>query len=636
MDTAQMTTSIQEAVALAPKKPGVYVISDARGGTLYVGKARFLRDRLRQWFGPAPKHSPWAERMVQLAARVEYVVTDSEVEALILEQNFIKQHKPLFNIKLADDKTYPYLKVTVEQPFPTLKIVRELPKQAKYHDPKKKAVLAAGKGRFFGPYASAGSMRRTIRIIQELFQIATCNRVLDGTRRGSPCLLYHIGRCMAPCTGTVSAKEYREAVNQAIRFLEGKQDKVIADLERQMRQASDALEFERAARLRDKLNAVRRVIQEQKITSTEHRDQDVLGIALEANTACVQTFGIRNGRLVEQEHFMLRDVSGHAPGEVLESFIKRHYAQAAHVPKVVLVSRDVEDAFVLEQWLSDMRGTAVRLYRPQRGEKRRLVELADRNAEDALRAELNTQAERKLRASRVLSELQSVLNLPAPPHRIECFDISNTSGREAVGSMVVFENAEPLRFGYRRFKMRSTEGRPDDYAMLREMLSRRFEAARAKDPKFAALPDLVVVDGGKGQLGCALEVLSKMGFGHLPVAGLAKEFEQIYVPGQSQPIALPRHSPALQLLQHVRDEAHRFAITYHRGRRAKRKTRSALDGIPGIGPARRKSLLRKFGSLKRMRDASVDELAAVRGMTRPAAEAVWSAMHRDNGQATTV
>ncbi len=612
------------------------MISDAQGGTLYVGKARSLRARLRQWFGPAPKHSPWAERMVQLAARVEYVVTDSEVEALILEQNFIKQYKPLFNIKLADDKTYPYLKLNVDAPYPTLKVVRELPKHAKYHDPKKKMVLAASKGRFFGPYASVGSMRRTIRIIQELFQIATCNRVLDGTRTSSPCLLYHIGRCMGPCTGTVSPEEYREAVDQAIRFLEGKQDKLIAALERQMAQAAEALQFERAARLRDKLNAIRRVIQEQKITSTKHRDQDVLGVALEENTACVQTFGIRSGRLVEQEHFMLRDVSGHDPGEVLESFIKRHYAQAAHVPKVVLVSRDVEDAPLLEQWLSDLRGTAVRLYRPQRGEKRRLVELADTNAGDALRAELNTQAERRLRASRVLSELQSILNLPAPPRRVECFDISNTSGREAVGSMVVFEDAEPLRSGYRRFKMRATEGRPDDYAMMREMLSRRFEAARVKDPKFAALPDLVVVDGGKGQLGCALEVLSKTGFGHLPVAGLAKEFEQIYVPAQSQPITLPRHSPALQLLQHLRDEAHRFAVTYHRKRRAKRKTRSVLDNVPGIGPARRKSLLRKFGSLKRMREASVDELAATPGMTRPVAEAVWEALHEDNGQAATV
>jgi excinuclease ABC subunit C len=578
--------------------------------------------------------------MVQRAAGFEYIVTDSDMEAIILESNLIKEHKPKFNVKLADDKSYPYLKLTLEEPFPRLRILRELPRDSAFgrpgrrmlHDPKTRALHRLRAGRYFGPYGSARAMRRTMRIVQELFRICSCNRKLvPGRKSRDVCLQYHLGRCMGPCRGTVSPEQYRAVLDDVILFLEGKHTHIVSRLREEMKEAADGLDFERAARLRDKAAAIEKAIQEQRVVARQERDEDVLAVATADGRACVQTFRVRAGKLVDQEHYMLDNAVGHSPAEVLEGFLKQFYDQATSLPREALVSEPLEDAEVLSEWLSSLAGLKVRVFKPQRGEKRRLVQMARSNAAAALEARMKSEHERRLLAEAAMMELQEALGLTRMPRRIEAYDVSNTSGREAVGSMVVFQDAEPCKARYRRFKMRATEGRPDDYAMIEEMLTRRSRRAVEGDEDFATLPDLVLVDGGEGQLNVALRVLRQFHISDADVVGLAKAFEQIHLPGREAPIALPDDSRGRLLLQRVRDEAHRFARAYHTKLRDRRVTGSVLEEVRGIGPARRRALLRHFGSIAAIRGATVQELSSVKGMTAEAARALHDHLRTQSG-----
>jgi excinuclease ABC subunit C len=623
-------------VRTVPDAPGTYIIKSDDGETLYVGKARSLRKRLATWFGSRPKHSPWVDVMMRHAAGFDYIVTGSEMEALILESNLIKEHRPKYNVKLADDKSYPYLKLTLEEPFPRLRILRELPRDSvlgrpgrrTLHDPRTHDLHRLREGRYFGPYASAKAMRGTMRIVQELFRICSCNRKLvPGRRSGSVCLQYHIGRCMGPCTGKVSPEKYRDVLDDVILFLKGKHTDVVKRLREEMEAAAQALDFERAARLRDKSMAIEKAIEGQRVVARQELDEDVLAVATADGRACVQTFRVRAGKLIDQEHYMLDNAVGHDEAEVLEGFVKQFYDQATSLPREALVSERLEDADVLGEWLSSMAGVKVRVFRPQRGEKRRLVDMARSNAAAALAAHMKSEHERQLLAESAMAELQESLGLARMPRRIEAYDISNTSGREAVGSLVVFQDAEPYKTGYRRFKMRSTEGKPDDYAMMEEMLTRRCRRAGDGDEKFATLPDLILVDGGRGQLNVALRVLGEFEILDMDVVGLAKEFEQIHAPGRDAPLELPDDSRARLLLQRVRDEAHRFARTYHTALRDRRVRGSPLEEVRGIGPARRRALLRHFRSMRALRSASVDELRAVKGMTEATTRALHAHLH---------
>jgi len=632
--------AFEEKIPNIPDKPGTYVFKDQAGEVIYVGKARSLKKRLATWLGARPKHSAWVDVMIQQAAELDYLVTSSEVEALVLEYNLIKQHRPRYNIKLADDKSYPYLKVALDEPFPRLMFVREVPPGSPitrlgggraFHDPKKHEVYHLRHGRYFGPFPSAQATRRTMRLVQELFQLRTCKKLVRSGGKGTPCLMYHIGRCAGACAGKISEEEYAKRVEQAILFLEGKHTEVVKRLHAEMQATAEAMDFERAARLRDKAGAIEKVLAQQRVVANVARDEDVLGVARGEGYGCVQAFTVRAGKLIDQHSYFLDNTVGREAAELLEGFLKHYYAETTSLPKEVLVSEDLEDAEVLSQWLSRQRGAKVRVLRPQRGEKRRLVEMARENAQVALSRRLETERQRELAAGAVLADLQQALGLERLPQRIEAYDVSNTSGKEAVASLVVFRDAQPLKSGYRRFKMRATADRPDDYAMMREALSRRFRRAQEGDRKFAELPDLILVDGGKGQLNVALDVLKAFGLEPVEVVGLAKEFEDIYRPGARRPLQLPENARCRHLLQRVRDEAHRFARAYHTGLRDRRVKGSLLDDVPGIGPTRRRRLLRHFASVERMREASVEELAAVKGMNQQAAARLYAHLHGEGG-----
>ncbi len=626
--------TLEEKIKVAPDKPGSYVFKDADGTVLYVGKTISLRKRLSDWFSSSStSRSPWGDVMMARAADVEYTVVDSEVEALVLEWNLIREHEPLFNVRLADDKSYPYLKLTTDEPFPRLMIVRELPKAARpqigsirgprgFQDPKKRELHRSSKGKYFGPYTSTKAMRRMIRMASELFGLRPCRHKIEPGQQPPPCLDRHIRRCAGPCMGNVTPDEYGEVVRQTELFLEGKTDEVQMRLAGEMRKAAEDLNYERAACFRDKLVALEKATQSQKVIAEDAaRDQDIIAAAVSGDRAAVQRLCIRRGKLVDREQHILTRAMSRPPEEVLAAFLSQYYASATHIPREVLLSHDVAEMESLAAALSELRGTKVTVARPQRGGKRRLVELALDNARVGLEALQSTEAERRRIAQETLNDLAEALDLDALPHRIECFDISNIQGQMATGSMVVFEDAEPAKSAYRRFRVRC-EGEPNDYAMMKEVVSRRIAAAERGDAKFLPLPDLIVVDGGKGQLNVALQVLAEMDRAELPAIGLAKEHEDVFVPGRSDPVSMEDHVRAHWLLQRLRDEAHRFAITHHRDLRTKRGRRSALDDIPGIGPTRKRALLRAFGSIKAMQEASVDELAAVKGMSRPAAEAV--------------
>jgi excinuclease ABC subunit C len=539
---------------------------------------------------------------------LEFFITASEQEALILENNLIKRHHPHYNVRLKDDKTYPFLKISLNEEWPRVYFTRRVEEDG---------------GRYFGPFASASSVRQTLKVLKGIFPFRSCTRPITGADPRA-CLEYHMGLCVGPCIGAANQQEYRDVIKQVVQFLEGKQDRIVKGLESKMSGASEALNFEKAALLRDQIQAIGRVIEGQKIAAKVKGEQDAIAFASERDRAYVQVFVIRSGKLIGRESFTLQGVASEEPAQIMTGFVKQFYATAPHVPPLLLLQHPVEDQDVISQWLQTRRGSKVSIEVPSRGNKRRLLDIVAENARQGLEQLKIRQTAVPSALAEALSQIRKELRLPALPDRMECYDISNIQGREAVGSMVVFEKGRPKPAHYRRFRIKTIEG-ANDFAMLGEVLRRRFKRLGAQRDEseapdgWAALPDLVVVDGGKGQLSAAVEALKDTGAERIPVAGLAKENEELFVPWQSESIRLPLDSPGLQMLQRLRDEAHRFAITYHRKLRGKNAFTSLLDSVPGIGPGRKRALLRKFGTVQAIREASPEQLAQVKGMNKSAA-----------------
>ncbi|MFZ5652616.1 MAG: excinuclease ABC subunit UvrC [Bacillota bacterium] len=599
-----------------PERPGVYIFRDGEGRVIYVGKAVSLKNRVRSYFQAGSGQSPKVKSMMEKAADLEYIVTDSELEALILECNLIKEHRPRYNILLKDDKSYPYMKITVNEEYPRVHITRR--------------VLKDG-GLYFGPYTRVGAVHETLDLIRRLFPFRTCkDKVLKP--KGRPCLNHHIKRCLGPCAGKVTGEEYRNMIREVSLFLEGRQEELVKKLTARMEEASRKLEFERAAELRDQIRSVEKVLEKQKIISTRREDQDAVAVAQGQDEAVVMVFFVRGGKLLGRDSLMLNGASGVERGEIIASFLKQYYSSADFIPGEILIQEiSPAEAGVISRWLSGKKGSKVAVMAPRRGEKKKLLEMVERNAMLSLEEWLLVRASARDGAMDT-GELSRHLGLGDVCRRIECYDISNTQGAEAVASMAVFEDGKPAPGEYRRFKIKTVQG-PDDVASMREVIGRRFQRGReervligtgqlsTRQAKFHIFPDLVIVDGGKGQLSAAVEAMSGAGC-DIPVFALAKEEELLFAPGRDEPIRLPRDSGALHLLQRIRDEAHRFAVTYHRQLRTKRNLKSLLDEIEGIGEVRRRSLLKAFPNIEAIAAATTEELAAVPGMNRPSAEAV--------------
>jgi excinuclease ABC subunit C len=578
-----------------PSQPGVYLFKGRDGEILYVGKARVLRDRVRSYFQAGRPPEVHKERMVEEIADLDLVVTDSEMEALALENNLIKRHKPPYNLRLRDDKNHPYLKLSLAEEYPRLHVVRR---------------PAEDGNAYGGPYIPASLAYRTAGLVRKLFGIRSCKEALNGARP-RPCLQYQIKRCLAPCVAEIcSLERYRRSCEDARLFLEGRTEEVVRRLRGQMEEAAGEERFEEAASLRDQVNALLRMEAPQKITTTDIEERDLFAAHVEGDRAAVQVFSVRDGKVVAREGFLLDHLT--EPEAVLGTTVQQFYAEGRYVPREVLVGADLPDRELLEQWLGARRGTAVHIHAPQRGEKLRLLELVARNAQLAF--ELEWKHPRK-QSQEILRALRDALDLEVEPQRIECFDISNIQGSDVVASMVVFAGGLPRKSDYRKFRVRSVSGAPDDFAAMREVVGRRYRRLLEEGRD---LPDLVLIDGGKGQLGAAVAALEELGLGDQPVASLAKREELIFVRGREEPIVLPRSSPVLQLVQRVRDEAHRFAIGFHRQARASRTLHSELDDVPGVGPGKRRKLLSIFGSVRGVRGATEGELAAVVGKTTAA------------------
>ncbi|MCP1108723.1 excinuclease ABC subunit UvrC [Ohessyouella blattaphilus] len=612
---------IPEELKKLPAKPGVYLMHDESDEIIYVGKALSLRNRVRQYFQSSRNKGAKIEQMVTHIRRFEYIVTDSEVEALVLECNLIKEHHPKYNTMLMDDKGYPFIKVTVQEPFPRIMLARK---------------LAKDKAKYFGPYTSAGAVKDTIELMRKLYFIRDCNRKLPrdiGKER--PCLYYHIHQCKGPCQGYISESEYREYVDQVLSFLGGKYDDVQEKLKAKMENAAQELNYELAGEYRDLLASVSKIAQRQKITDTKGSDRDILGIARDAGDAVVQVFFIRGGRLIGRDHFYLKNGAGDSEGQLLSSFIKQFYGGTPFIPGEVMLPTAVADQEVIEEWLSSRREARVHLIVPQKGQKERLVELATKNASLIL----NTDKERLQReAGRTIGATKEIAGLLGIPHcdRIEAYDISNISGFDSVGSMVVYEKGRPKRNDYRKFKIKGVEG-ADDYKSLAEVLGRRFrhglkeqEEGRGapQTGKFDTFPDLIMMDGGKGQVGIALSVLAELDL-QIPVCGMVKDDKHrtrgLYYNNVEIPI--PKNSEGFRLITRIQDEAHRFAITFHRDLRSKGQVHSILDDIKGVGPARRKELMRSFQSIDQLKAASVAELTKLPGMNEKVAQEVYDFFH---------
>lgn len=590
---------------LLPEKPGVYIYKDKGGHILYIGKAVSLRQRVRSYFQSSADHSAKVRALVERIEDLEIIVTNNEVDALILESNLIKQHQPWFNIRIKDDKHYPYLKLTMQEAFPRLVVARRIRKDG---------------AKYFGPYTSSQAMHETLRLIRRIFPLRTCKQPLTGAAVGRPCLNFHIKRCLAPCSGRVSRQEYLEVVHNVDMLLSGRHDILVKQLTERMQAASQALQFERAAELRNQLAAVNKVQEGQKMISAGLEDRDIIAMARGVEETCVGKLIMRKGYTIGREHYFLQGTEDLERGEILSAYIKQHYAYKPAVPAEILLAADLpaEDEELIADWLSQKRGSRVQLLVPKRCDKRALIKMVEKNAEIALQERLAQTLRRGDLLQSALAELAGHLGLPAPPHRIECYDISNIAGEAAVGSMVVMLAGEPANSEYRRFRIRDVEG-PDDYKMMQEVLRRRFRRLQGDDDRFSDIPDLIVVDGGKGQLSAALRVLHDLGFAHIPTVSLAEREEEIFLPHDPHPLVLPRQSQSLYLVQRIRDEAHRVALRYHRQLRSKRQVASWLEGCQGIGPARRKALLQFFGSLNKVKAAELAELAAVPGMTKQAA-----------------
>ena len=603
---------------------------DSSGGVLYVGKAAGLRSRVSSYFASSANLPRKIANMVGKVADYEYIVTESEQEALILECNLIKEHQPPFNARLKDDKSYPFIKIDVSEDFPQVYITRRVNKDG---------------SRYFGPFASAGSVRRTLNLLKKLFPYRSCTKTITGND-ARPCLDFHIHRCIGPCIGAVDKQEYAEVIDQVILFLEGKTNKVVGSIKKRMLDAADSLEFEKAAVLRDQLTAIEKVNEGQKVLHLTSENVDVIATAPGSREAWVEVFFIRQGKLIGRDNFLMAGTQDDEPNKILTAFVKQFYDATPYVPPRILLQHPLEEADSIVKWLRDKRKGSVRFHVPQRGEKRRLVQMVAENAEQGLEQLRVKQISDTAAMDAAMLELQEALSLPYPPKRIECYDISNIQGTNAVGSMVVFEDAKPKKAHYRRFQIKSVKG-VDDYSMMREMLTRRFKRlAQSRKPReldelkgdvepaavsngkasgknaWGIEPDLVLIDGGKGHLGAALQVFLELGINDIPLASLAKENEELFIPMMSESIMLPRNSQGLYLVQRARDEAHRFAITFHRERRSKKSVQSALDLVPGIGPKRKRMLIRRFGSVRGVSSASVDEIAAVPGMTLSLARSV--------------
>ncbi|MXY79661.1 MAG: excinuclease ABC subunit UvrC [Chloroflexi bacterium] len=621
-------------VRAIPEKPGVYLFHNARGEVIYVGKAASLRSRVRSYFGAPHSLMGKTRRLSAAIAEIDYVTTNTAQEALHLEATLCKQHQPLYNVRLKDDKHYPYLKIDVDEPWPRVYITRSVQRDG---------------GRYFGPYANAKSVRTTLDIVKKLFPWRSCTKTITGTDP-RPCLDYYIRRCIAPCTSYCTPEEYRAVIDQVIHFLEGRTDLVLRDLRARMGAASDALQFEEAARIRDQIRAVEKVGESQVIASTRDVEIDVFGLAQDGNEAIVQVLFVRGTKMTGGDSFPLTGTSDETPAAVLSSFLKQFYSDAVATPRLVLTPEAPDDAPLLQDWLRAKRGAAVELRAPARGEKRRLVAMAADNARESLQMQRVKWMADQGNTRAALAELEEALSLPRSPERIECYDISNIQGTNSVASMVVFRDGQQASKEYRRFQIKQVQG-ANDFASMAEVLERRFkrlarqrqEAREAADGEegapvaaaepaseeagrpregWEAVPDLVIVDGGRGQLSAAHDVMRNLGMDDVPLAGLAKRNEELFVVDSKEPIRLDRRSQGLYLVQRVRDEAHRFAISYHRNLRAKRGMQSALDVVPGIGPKRRQALLKRFGGVQAIRDASLEELAAAPGMTQRAAAAI--------------
>ena len=620
MDKTSRRESLEAQVASFPAKPGVYLFKDAKGRVLYVGKADVLRDRVRNYFGPSLDVR--LIRMVERSERLEYVLTDSISEAFLLENNLIKQHRPRYNIRLKDDKSYPYVKVTLGEDFPRILRTR---------------TLGDRTARYFGPFANAKSVDQSLDLLQKLFPYRTCKLTIvageDGRGRtvppsalpgGRPCLLYHLKRCTAPCVGATTRDDYRATVEKSVLFLEGRYETLARDTKKEMQQASDALAYERAATLRDRLLAIERTLDRQEVHAYKGDDFDVHAAAVDEGDAVVQVFRVRDGTVVSRDHFSLEGSEGASVPDVIASFLRQHYTVAAALPPEIVVPVPIPDQTEFEAFATERRGGPVRILVPQRGKKRHLAELAERNARDALEQERVRWLADRGKTETALKELAEALGIEGPPKRIECYDVSHVQGTSVVSSMVVFEDGRPAKHAYRRFRAKIAD-RNDDFANMRDTLRRRFQRS-ASDGEGWPVPDLVMVDGGKGQLAAGQAALSDAGLLQIPIAALAKESEELFVPNRDDPIVLPRTSQGLYLVQRIRDEAHRFAVTYHQKVRGKRAVRSVLDDVEGVGPARKRALLRRFGSVRAMREAPLEDVAAVTGVGAALAERIKHAI----------
>ena len=612
-----MAASLFERRLLAaPDRPGVYIMKDARGNVLYVGKASVLSNRLRTYFGSPSNLPNKTRRMLGQLDDFECIITDTEAEALILENTLIKRHRPRYNARLKDDKTYPYLKIALNEEFPRVYITRR---------------VANDGARYFGPFATAGTVRKTMDLVKRLFPYRSCTKNITG-KDPRPCLEFFINRCVAPCTGYATKEDYDEVIRQVVLFMEGDTEAVTQDLQDNMQKASDSLEFERAAVLRDRMRSVERVAEEQriKVDANPVSDMDLIALAQENQETWVEVFFVRHNKLVGRDHFFMEGAQEDDPGLVIGQFIKQFYQAASEIPPRILVQHAVEEEELIREWLQGLRGKSVRIALPMRGQHKKLIDLVAENARQGLNQYRVRWLDKADIIQGAMSELREELSLPTDLRRMECYDISHIQGTNTVGSMVVFEDGAPKPAHYRRFRVKSVEG-VDDFESMREVLRRRFnrmaevrakqklqdsDGTRPSDETWGIFPDLVLIDGGKGQLSAALEVLLEMGLDNVPLASLAKENEWLYVPHTPEPIILSRDSQALYLVQRIRDEAHRFAITYHRNLRSKSSLRSPIDSVNGIGPKRKRMLMRKFGSLSGIKQASVDEIAAVPGMTR--------------------
>lgn len=601
-----------------PEKPGCYLMKDSAGTIIYVGKAINLKNRVRSYFHESADHAFKTRQMVKKIADIDIIVVNSELEALILEMNLIKEHRPFYNVRLKDDKRYPYIKIHWADDFPKLSITRQMVEDG---------------SRYFGPYTSVWAVHQTLDILRKIFPYLTCAREITG-KDPRPCLYYDIKLCSGPCIGAIDKSAYRQMIDDLSKFLEGKTDPVVKRLQSEMQSASENLNYERAAALRDQIQSIEHVVERQKIISDDQKDTDIVALARNKGDACVQIFFVRSGKLIGREYFILEGTEDEKNEVILREFIKQFYSQAAFIPNRVLLPAEVEEARIIKEWLNTRRaGEKIEIQVPKRGKNKSLVEMAEENAVETLKALQTRWKADKDRQHQALAELQAALNLPEPPNRIECYDISNTMGTASVGSMVVFEQGVANKKLYRRFNIRGVEG-PDDFASMEEVLRRRFNhyhtaqsekdlPGKTPDLSFSIMPDLLIVDGGKGQLGRAVKVISEQGLdGRFKLVGLAKQEEELFLPGQSNSVRLEERSQGLYLIQRIRDEAHRFAITAHRSRRGKIGLTSRLDAIPGLGPARRKELILRFGSIEAILAAKPEEIAGIKGISLQLAQQI--------------